>query len=101
MMAVPAAVALFVIAAHAQPSRAVLRGHMHPLAKAESDRGRVSPTLQLSYVTLALTQSDTQKASLDQLLTEQQTPGSPNYHRWLTPEEYGQRFGASDADLAK
>ena len=32
---------------------------------------------------------------------EQQTPGSPNYHHWLTPEEYGQRFGVSDADLGK
>lgn len=99
--AVPVAIAFFVIAAHAQPSRAVLRGHIHPLAKAENDRGRVSPTLQLSYVTLALAQSDTQKASLDQLLAQQQTPGSPNYHRWLTPEEFGQRFGASDADLNK
>ena len=32
---------------------------------------------------------------------QQQTPGSPNYHHWLTPEEYGQRFGVSDADIGK
>jgi subtilase family serine protease len=32
---------------------------------------------------------------------EQQTPGSANYHHWLTPEEYGQRVGVSDADSSK
>jgi uncharacterized protein (TIGR03437 family) len=83
----------------AQPSRTLLTGHIHPLARPENDRGRVSPALQLSYVTLMLAQSASQQASLDQLLSEQQTPGSPNYHRWITPEEYGQRFGASQADV--
>jgi uncharacterized protein (TIGR03437 family) len=100
-MALPAAVALLVVAAHAQPSRRNLAGHIHPLARAENDRGRVSPRLQLSYVTLTLAQSETQQASLDRLLTEQQTPDSPNYHRWITPEEYAQRFGASEADVNK
>ncbi len=79
--------------------RVSLAGHMHPQARPENDQGRVSPSLQLSYVTLALAQSDAQKADLAQLLKDQQTPGSPNYHRWLTPEQYGERFGVSDSDL--
>jgi len=53
----------------------------------------------LDYVTLSLAQSANQQADLDQLLIEQQTPGSPNYHRWLTPEEYADRFGVSEDDL--
>ncbi len=83
----------------AQPSRTILPGHIHPLARAANDQGRVSPALQVSYVTLTLAQSASQQASLDQLLSEQQTPGSPNYHRWITPEEYAQRFGASQEDV--
>src|ERR1700729_87555 len=83
-------------AAQAQPSRVALKGHIHPKPQPENDRGRVSPALQLSYVTLTLAQSASQQAGLDQLLSEQQTPGSPNYHRWITPEEYAQRFGASE-----
>ena len=83
----------------AQSNRFALRGHMHPKARAEFDRGRVAPSLRLTYMTLALGPSPAQKADLEQLLEEQQTPGSPNYHRWITPEEYAQRFGASDAAI--
>ncbi|HEY6390988.1 MAG TPA: protease pro-enzyme activation domain-containing protein, partial [Bryobacteraceae bacterium] len=54
-----------------------------------------------SYVTLALAQSESQQAELDQLLADQQTPGSPNYHRWLKPEDFAQRFGVSEDDLSK
>jgi uncharacterized protein (TIGR03437 family) len=83
----------------AQPARTTLTGHIHPLARPENDQGRVSPALQLSYVTVTLAQSASRQASLDQLLAEQQTPGSPNYHRWITPEDYAQRFGASPEDV--
>ena len=79
--------------------RVTLSGHMHPQARPEDDQGRVSPSLQIPYVTLVLKQSESQHADLAQLLQEQQTPGSANYHRWITPEEYAQRFGASQADV--
>lgn len=42
-----------------------------------------------------------QKAELDALVRAQQTPGSPSYHKWLTPAEYASRFGVSDSDIAK
>jgi uncharacterized protein (TIGR03437 family) len=79
--------------------RASLPGHVHPKARPEFDQGRVSPSQTLSYVTLTLAQSAEQKADLERLLVEQQTPGSPNYHHWLTPEEFAQRFGTSDSDI--
>jgi uncharacterized protein (TIGR03437 family) len=98
-------------AANAQPSRisqridnasrVVLTGHIHPQARPENDQGRVSPSLTLPYVTLTLAPSAAQAADLEQLLIGQQTPGSPDYHRWLTPEQYAQRFGVSDADLSR
>ena len=36
---------------------------------------------------------------LAQLLREQQDPTSPNFHKWITPEEFADRFGASDGDV--
>src|SRR5581483_5312325 len=35
------------------------------------------------------------RAALDRLLAAQQDPGSPQYHRWLTPAEYERRFGVT------
>jgi len=37
---------------------------------------------------------------LDALLERLQTPGSPDYHKWLTPAEFRTRFGPDPADVA-
>jgi len=83
--------------------RTVLDGNLNPKALAAAlagnDQGRVTPSLALPYITLILTPSASQQADLEKLLVDQQDPNSPNYHHWLTPEEYGQRFGVNDADL--
>ncbi len=81
--------------------RVFLNGNMHPKALAQYDQGPVSPSLQLTHVTLNFKLSAAQQADLNQLLSDQQNPSSPSYHHWLTPEEYGARFGMSDADLAQ
>ena len=39
------------------------------------------------------------KAGLDQLLVDLQTPGNPQYHQWLTPAQFRARFGAKQADV--
>ena len=40
------------------------------------------------------------QAALDALLKAQQTPGSPQYHQWLTPAQFGAQFGPTAASLA-
>jgi uncharacterized protein (TIGR03437 family) len=79
--------------------RVALTGHLHPRALPENDEGSVDPALALSRVTLVLQPSSDQQAQLKQLLAEQQDPSSPNYHHWLTPEQYAERFGVSQADV--
>ncbi len=81
--------------------RVALNGHIHPKALPENDQGPVESSLTIPSVTLVLKQSAAQQAELDKLLAEQQDPSSPNYHRWLTPEEYADRFGASPDDVSK
>ena len=82
-------------------SRVVLRGNVHAKAQPLYDRGRVDPTLEISYVTLLLKPSPDQQVSLDRLLADQQEPSSPSHHKWLTPEQFADRFGASSGDIAK
>ncbi len=79
----------------------VVRGSVPRQAQAGIDQGPVSADFPLGNMTLMLRPSDAQQAELEQLLAEQQDPGSPNYHQWLTPEQYAERFGASPADLDK
>jgi subtilase family serine protease len=51
--------------------------------------------------TLVLKPSTSQQADLDRLLAQQQNPSSPDYHGWLTPEQYADRFGVSQPDIDK
>jgi pseudomonalisin len=78
-----------------------LRGNVHPLARPEFDQGLANPATRLDRMLLVLNSSHAQQADLDALLAAQQDPDSPLYHQWLTPAEFGARFGASDADLAQ
>ena len=80
--------------------RTTLTGHIHPKATPANDQGPVAGDLKL-YVTLEFAQSASQKADLTQLLADQQNPNSPNYHQWLTPEQYADRFGLSPDDITK
>ena len=66
-----------------------------------NDRGPVDPGFTLGNITLMLRPTAAQQAALEQLLADQQNPASPEYHKWLTPEAYAERFGASTADLEK
>jgi uncharacterized protein (TIGR03437 family) len=52
-------------------------------------------------VTIYLKPSASQQTSLEQLLAGQQNPSSADYHKWLTPEQYADRFGASQNDVSK
>jgi subtilase family serine protease len=57
--------------------------------------------MKLPFVTLLIQPTAHQLAELKQLLAEQQDPSSPNYHNWLTPEQFGQRFGLSSGDATQ
>lgn len=74
-------------------------GHVHPLAIARYDRGLVSDSLQLPHMVLVLKRSAQQEQALITLIDQLHDPKSPMYHRWLTPEEFGQFFGPSLQDL--
>ncbi len=73
----------------------------NPRTRAAFDQGRVEGSLNISHAAIVFKLAPSQQADLDKLLAEQQDPGSANYRRWLTPEQYAARFGMSDGDLAQ
>jgi subtilase family serine protease len=80
-------------------NRTVLHGNVHPKARAEFDRGAVADAQPVTRILLVLQRSAEQEAALRQLMEEQQSKNSPNYHAWLTPEQFGKQFGPADADV--
>jgi subtilase family serine protease len=77
-----------------------LQGNVHPLARAEFDQGPVPASMPMNRMLLVLKRSATQEAALATFLAQQNDPASPNYHHWLTPQQFGERFGASDDDVS-
>ena len=83
----------------AQSGRAVLTGHMRPGVVAANDRGRVDASVTLQGVTLFLQPTAAQQADLTEFLQRLQDPSSPDFHQWLTPEQFGARFGLPQVDI--
>ena len=55
----------------------------------------------LSHLMLVLEPTDDQAYAMRTLLDQQQDKTSENYHKWLTPESFGQLFGVASADVTK
>ena len=84
--------------ASADPATQRLTGHVLRAAMARARFvGRVSP---LETVPLALTLPLRDPAGLSDLLGRLYTPGDPMQGRFLTPDEFAQRFGPTPEDYA-
>jgi subtilase family serine protease len=77
----------------------VLQGHTHPLALPQFDQGAAPPNLAMDRMMLVLKRSPDQQTALSDLLEQQQDKSSPNYRKWLTPDQFGQQFGPADQDI--
>lgn len=76
-----------------------LSRNVHPLARAEFDAGRAPADLPMDRMLMVLGRSTSQESDLKALLDAQLDPSSPQFHHWLTPEQFGTRFGAADSDI--
>src|ERR1700758_59656 len=83
-----------------ESSLVTLTGNVSSRARAEFDMGAASPSTQLSHVRLMLSRSSAQEAALNKYLSELQDKSSPNYHKWLTPAQFGKLYGPADSDIA-
>ena len=83
-----------------ESQRVELRGQVHRAVRDSQDLGDADPHQSANRIIMLLHGSAQQDAELVEFLRNVQTPGRPEYHRWLTPDAFGRRFGAHPADLA-
>jgi len=72
----------------------------HPLASADNDLGRVDGDLAMDRMVLVLKPSADQQAAMLKLVDGLHNPDSPSYHQWLSPDQFGAKFGPADEDVA-
>lgn len=89
-----------ITAAIDQTDRVRLHGQVHPLARPQFDVGPAPFDLPMGRITLLLSGTPEQESNLDQLLLDLHDPSSPQFHHWLTPDDFGKQFGSSDQDIA-
>jgi hypothetical protein len=76
-----------------------LQGNVHPLARPEFDHGIVADATPMNRMMLVLQRSPEQQAALSKFMDEQLSKDSPNFHQWLSPQEFGKLYGPADADI--
>ena len=72
----------------------------HRLVAKSQDIGPVEANLLMKRMVLVLGPGvNHDEGQLGTFLDSQQEKASPNYHQWLTPEEFGEKFGPSTEEL--
>jgi len=108
----PPLIAQSQLAPHAIPAQAALiatplDNHLriripystHPQAIPAHDAGALDGGVSLERMILVLGATAEQEHQARTLVDSQQTKGSPDFRRWITPEEFGRRFGPSDQEI--
>ncbi|HTX75303.1 MAG TPA: protease pro-enzyme activation domain-containing protein, partial [Terracidiphilus sp.] len=79
---------------------ATLKGNVRRDVSQAPDLGAVEDDMPL-HLFLQLERTPRQQTELDNLIARQQQPTAPEFHKWLTPAQFGARFGASLQDIDK
>jgi len=75
-----------------------IAGSVRPSVNRAMDLGPVAGDKQIPVLRLVYVPTSSQSAALSQLLKDQQNPASAQYRAWISPEEFGARFGISATD---
>lgn len=79
----------------------ILGAHAAAAAPIAPPGAAISPALAGEPVHFEVFLPLRDEAGLDALLADQQNKTSPNYHKWLTPKQFADRFGPTPASVAK
>jgi Pro-kumamolisin, activation domain len=81
-------------------SRITLIGNTHPMIGQAKELGPVEEDAPTGQLMLVLKRSPLEEQALESYLQSLQDKNSANYHHWMTPDQFGVRWGAVDSDLA-
>lgn len=76
-----------------------LANNTRPEATAANDRGRVADSFPLDHMLLQLKRSPEQEAALESLIGRLHDASSPDFHRWLTPQQFAASWGVAKSDV--
>jgi hypothetical protein len=76
-----------------------LSGNTRPEANAKNDRGALPDGYNVDHILLVLQRSPQREKAVEAYIDSLNDRNSPNFHRWLTAEEFGERFGVSQQDI--
>ena len=81
--------------------RVVVEGTTPAFVAVSAETGRLPGGQSLGRMILQLTATDQQEQAAEKLVSDLHDPSSPSFHKWLTPSEFGQKFGVAEQDTTK
>jgi subtilase family serine protease len=75
-----------------------LTGNVHAAARSSNDRGRVNDEERFEHLLILLKRDPDTEAALKAHIEALHNPASPEFHKWLSAEEIGSRFGVNPED---
>jgi hypothetical protein len=82
-------------------NRARLMRHRPAILEYASDLGRVSRNTRMDHLILVLQATPEQEHELKTLLDQQADRKTANYHKWVSPDEFGAHFGVAGSDISQ
>jgi subtilase family serine protease len=76
-----------------------LAGNTRPEATAGNDLGAVADSLNLDHMMLQLKRSPAQEQAAEQFVADLHNPKSPNFHKWITANAFGAKYGLAESDI--
>jgi len=80
--------------------QAQLSGHIPGWVTADRQTTAAVDLSAPLHLSVVLQRDPTVQAAFEKLLADQQTPASPLFHQWLTPQQIGDLFGPTPSDVA-
>jgi subtilase family serine protease len=77
----------------------ILPGNVALLPQSATDLGPLPASTQLQNLTLVLSPTAQQNTALSQFLSALQTPSSPQFQQWLTPQQFASQFGVTSSQV--
>ena len=76
-----------------------LSRNTRPEANATNDRGALPEGYGVEHMLLLLQRSPQQEQALEKFIDSLNDRKSPNFHKWLTPQEFGAKYGVAEDDI--
>ncbi len=74
-------------------------GNHAPRIKGAFDRGRAPDNRPAQHILMLLRRPASQEQAIAQFIARQYDPHASDFHHWLTPQEFGARFGPASGDI--